>query len=112
MKALLASLPNAISAEVRQLAKTGGRNKGGMRYCAPSHQAFWLLHHSNRVLTCFTFENVPSLEKAAEIWTELDVAAEMQPQVGEPHPSASDQMREIYSRVVGIPIESVAIVMA
>jgi hypothetical protein len=90
LKALLAALPDTISAAVQELARAGW-NKTGMRYDAPSRQAFWLQHGSDGVLSCYTFEDVADINIATELWRLFDDAS----------PMSEQQMYRIFSAVTG-----------
>jgi hypothetical protein len=78
---LLTILPDDIRANARELVRSTGRGKHGMRYDAATRKAFWLQHGSDGVLSCFTFEDVATIEKAAEMGLGFEQAAPLNFQV-------------------------------
>jgi hypothetical protein len=72
MEKLLAPLPKDIAGDVRTLAAPAGYRKAGMRWSANLRRAYYLQHAGDGVLSCITFEEVPSAEKAAELWAAID----------------------------------------
>jgi hypothetical protein len=101
MKAILAPLPAEIADVVQQMATPRGRGRATMRYDAPSRKAFWIEHSNqgvmNDVVGCYTFAKVEDHDAAADLWERFENSAPITP----------EQMIEIYSRVTGIPVESI-----
>ncbi|HEX4050582.1 MAG TPA: hypothetical protein VHY19_06885 [Steroidobacteraceae bacterium] len=93
---LLGALPEDIAADVRALATPPGRKRSGMRWSAQLRRAYFLQHAPDGVLSCITFEGVPSPEKAAELWTAIhDGELDM------------DGVCRAYAAVMGIEVEAV-----
>jgi hypothetical protein len=93
---LLAQLPEAIAANVRTLARPAGRGKGGMRWSQELRRAYFLQHRTDGVLSCVTFEAVPTAEKAAELWNAIE---EEKPDM--------DGVCRVYAAVTGFGVEKV-----
>jgi len=93
---LIASLPEDIAADARALATAAGRRRSGMRWSAQLHRAYFLQHDPDGVLSCVTFEAVPSAEKAGELWAAIhDEKLDM------------DGVCRAYAAVMGIEVEAV-----
>ncbi len=97
LEKLLASLPEDIATDVRQLATPIGRSSGGMRWSAQLRRAYYLQHDAGGVLSCITFDEVPSGEKAAELWAAMhdNKVADL------------DGVCRLYAAVMGIEVEQV-----
>jgi hypothetical protein len=94
---LLATLPRDIAADVRQLATPAGRSSSGMRWSAQLRRAYYLQHDPSGVLSCITFDEVPSGAKAAQLWAAIhdNRAADL------------DGVCRLYAAVLGVAVQTV-----
>lgn len=68
---LLASLPDWITQKARQLAEPTMRGRSEMHYDNELKRAYFLVHGTEGVLCCVTFDGVWSLGEAALLWGEF-----------------------------------------
>lgn len=76
---LLASLPACMMQEALELAQPTMRGQSVMHYDNDLKRAYFLLHGTDGVLCCVTFDAVSSLGQAALLWMEYRDASECDP---------------------------------
>lgn len=94
VEALIASLPSDIARTAEDLIKLPGARK--MCFSGKLRRAYVLWHkRTDGIFTCHAFDNISSLDQAAELWAEIEKL------------SAPDTgiMTGLYSKITGFPIE-------
>jgi hypothetical protein len=94
IEALISSLPPEIAGTARELINLPGARK--MRFSHNLKRAYVLWYkRSDGVFSCHAFDNIASIDQAAELWAEIEKL------------SAPDTgiMTGLYSKITGFPVD-------